>query len=808
MGSYGYFDDKTREYVITNPLTPVKWINYIGTLKFGGFVDHTGGALLCKGDPAENRLTKYIQQMPSGEFKGTSLYLRVAKEKGFQLLSPLFVPGLETLDRYECRVGLGYSRFITEVAGIRTECLVFVPQGKACEVRQITVTNVSQQSVNIDAIPVVEYSHMRSYMQLTNADWVPQTMVSHMHEEKQGKKIILQYPFMYRDTKVNYFTSSWAVSSFETDRKNFLGNNEYGTWANPLALQQSELGNYVAKRGDNICALLHHLGTLKSGESQSFVTLLGQEASLEIALPLIEKFRKTQEVDKAFAELGQFWDEYLEKQQVKTPSESLNHMVNVHNARQCYITKNWSRYLSYYQLGLGARGIGFRDSAQDVLGVLPSAAGEGKELINQLLRIQSPEGWAWHQVNPLTGIASSGESEEYSKGQMHFYGDDHLWIILSVCEYIKESGDFAYLDEKLSYYNPQSPQTPTQYGTVFEHLQLALKFTREHSGKNGLPLLYYADWNDTVNLPLGSESLHVANLYGWGLKELIALCKHLDKKELIKQYQTDWDSMSATVNAAAWDGEWWIRYIDEKGQPLGSHKNDVCRIYCNGQSWPVLSGFASGERAVKGLESLHSLLNTQYGIKIASPGYNGMVEGVGGIATYPPGAKENCGIFLHTNPWVMIANCMLGNGERAFEYYQQINPADKNEIIDLYEIEPYAYAQNILADEHPQFGLGRNSWLSGTASWSYQAATKWILGLRPEYGGLRIDPCIPKAWKEFSIKRVWRGAEYHIHVRNPHNVNKGVREIILNGNKIEHSQLPLLPVLKAGTTCQVEVILG
>ncbi|MCJ7532289.1 MAG: hypothetical protein MUO64_14825 [Anaerolineales bacterium] len=787
--NYGTFDNKNREYVITNPHTPVKWINYIGTREFGGFVDHTGGALICKGDPTYNRITKYIQQMPASDFKGETLYLRLHTANGYRIFSPFFVPTLDPLDRFECHVGLGYTRLISEYLGLRTDVIIFVPLGDHREVRDVKITNISDTPLKVDAIPVVEYTHPNALMQFTNADWVPQTMQSQAVDDG-GFKILVQFPFMNRDTKINYLTSNLPASSFETDRKTFLGNNEYGTFRTPLSLLQPELTNSEALRGDNIATLLHQLGTLQPGENRRLILQLGQDSSVEAAHMGIEKYRQTQAVDAALEEIHTFWDNYLAALQVETPDESMNNMLNIYNPHQCYVTKTWSRYLSYYQLGLGSRGIGFRDSSQDVLAVLASIPGEGKELICTLLSFQKCNGSAMHQFNPLTLEGSVGDSIEM-EDRPHYYSDDHLWAILAATAYIKETGDLDLLNKIIPFYEKDKQGNPLEAGSVVEHLKRGLAFTRHDTGQHGLPLLGFADWNDTVNLPTGAESLFTANLYGKALCELIELLEYLDDTCAANEYRSAYEEMKSRVESVAWDGEWYLRYFDVEGNPLGCSKNTYGQIYLNGQSWPVISGFSSSERGRQAMDSVYKRLNTRYGIKLNIPGFNGYDPKFGGVTTFPPGAKENGGIFLHPNPWAMIAEAILGNGERAYEYYAQINPITKNDIIEVYECEPYAYAQNILGDEHPQFGLGRNSWLSGTASWCYQAATQWILGIRPEYNGLRIDPCIPSTWSGFSAKRRFRGRIIRITVHNPQGVCKGVVKMTLDGNDIPGNLVPM-----------------
>ena len=573
---YGYFDDRNREYVITNPKTPVKWINYVGSLAFGGIVDHTGGALICKGDPALNRITKYIPQQPASEFKGTTLYLRFKHGGGYKVFSPYFVPTLDPYELYECHIGLGYTRIISEFYGIRTEVTIFVPLEDSRVIRDIQITNTSDQPLEVDAIPVVEYTHPDALKQFTNADWVPQTMQSKAYRDEKGMVILTQYPFMLKETWINYFTSNRPVSSFESDRRRFLGDNEYGIWANPLSLQEEELSDYEALRGDNIAALLHHLGTIQPGETTRLITQLGQDESVEKALPLINRYRDAEQVERAFEEMATFWNAYLSRLQVETPDADMNSLLNIHNPRQCHTTKNWSRYLSLYQLGLGARGIGFRDSSQDVIGILVSMPEEGKELIKKLLHVQKRDGSAMHQFNPLTMVANEGDSREVEDAPK-YYGDDHLWIVLAITAYLKETGDLASLDEAIPYYEKDKKGHPLESGTVLDHMHRAIEFTQSNVGAHGLPLLGFADWNDTVNLRTGAESLFVANLYGKALLEMIELAQHLGDAEVVAQYTTYYETMKQRVNEHAWDGEWFVRYFDADGSPIGSRSNDKAK---------------------------------------------------------------------------------------------------------------------------------------------------------------------------------------------------------------------------------------
>ncbi|PWI33415.1 glycosyl transferase [Vibrio albus] len=801
---FGYFDDINKEYIATTPCTPIKWCNYIGTLGFGGIVDSNGGVLLCKGDPALNRITKYITQLPNSDFKGSTLYLKVRDKKGnVEIFSPFYTPTLKPLDKFENHTGLSYTKIVSEAFGVRCEVTFFIPKNDQILLQDIKITNISDRELHVDVVPVYEFSHFDALKQLVNADWVPQTMTLKAHQQKSGHIVLEQYAFMKRDNAVNLMTADRASTSFDGDRQKFLGNMGYGSWSEPEALKKDELCNSECLRGDNIGALNLRIGWLAEGQTERTVVQLSQMASLEEAEPQLEKYRDHNNVDVAFSELAEFWDDYLSTITVATPDAAMNTMLNIHNPRQCHTTKNWSRYLSLYQLGFGARGIGFRDSAQDILGVIAHMPEDAREFIERLLSVQNTNGSAMHQFFPSTMEANAGDSRE-EEDRPDYYGDDHLWIIYAVTQYVKETGNKSFLDKKIPFYQKDKNGEPIEKASVWEHLCRGIEFTRTNIGKHGLPLLGFADWNDTVNLPTGSESMMVANMYGKALLDMLDLCKLRGDEQLSEYFKSHYDDMKSNVQAHGWDGEWFIRYFDESGQPIGSHSNERGQIYTNGQSWPVLSGFASEEQSKKALNSVYSKLNTDNGIKLSTPGYDGFNPSLGGVSTYPPGAKENGGIFLHSNPWVMIAETKVGNGDRAYEYYLQINPASKNHNIDTFESEPYCYPQNILGDEHKQFGLGRNAWLSGTSSWTYIAGTQWILGIRPEIDGLLIDPCIPHNWPGFKVCRQFRGATYHINVRNPNNVCKGVVDMRINGEFIEGNKVP---VFNSGEY-NIEVTLG
>lgn len=794
--NYGYFDHSKREYVITNPKTPVKWINYIGTLSFGGFIDATGGSLLCKDDPSYNRIINYDYQKPLYEFNGETMYIRLKLNNNITIFSPFYVPTLESYEFYECRVGTGYSKYTSIFYGIKTEVLVFIPLKGNREIREITITNLNKEAAEIDVIPVASYTHFDALKQLTNLDWVPQTMMSKAYYVDKHC-ILTQFAYMNKDSKVNYLTTNHEVTSFESDREKFLGDSGYGTYKNPKSLLNYELSSYEAKRGNNIGALMNHMGTLKSGEKTSLIIELGQCQNIKDEENSILEYFKEEKVHEAFHELICFWNSYLNKLQVKTPDSSMNSMINIYNPRQCYITKNFSRYLSLYQTGYGERGIGIRDLSQDLMGILPSASAEVKESLKTLLTYQLNEGFSMHEYNPFTRKGSIGDSKERDD-RPHYYSDDHLFIILSLLEYLKETGDLNFLKEDLPFYDKDT-------GSVLCHIEKALDFSSRDLGSHGLSLLGFADWNDTVNLEKGAESVFTTMLFGTVLKECIPLMKLINREDLEEKYIIIYENLKASVEKYCYDGKWFIRYFDSNKKPLGSHINEEGKIYVNSQSFAVISGLCQRELCETALDSVNKLLYTKNGIKSSVPSFHGYNKDKGGITTYPPGAKENGGIFLHTNPWVIIAETMLGHGDRAFMYYSAINPASKNDKILEYECEPYCYAQNILGDEHPQFGLGRNSWLSGTASWSYQAAVKYILGIRPSLEGLVIDPCVPHDFNEFTVERHIRNCSYEIKIYNPEGVEKGIKEVFVDHKTFNKN---VIPYFNDNMKHQVKIIMG
>ncbi|HTY12611.1 MAG TPA: glycosyl transferase [Candidatus Omnitrophota bacterium] len=788
---YGYFDLANNEYVVTRPDTPTPWINYIGGGKYGGIVSNTGGGYSFDHDPKNKRILRYRYNAIPYDQPGRYVYIRDEKTKKYW--SATWSPTYHKADKYECRHGMAYTSIATSYEKIKSEITYFVPDNnQSMELWSLKLKNESKHKRKLKLFSYAEFSFYDSMKDQTNVDWCQQ-----INQATFEHQAIFWSAFM-KTMGYTWFASSAPVHSFETDREKFVGNNR--TLANPLVVEKGTCSNSKALRGNGVGGLCVEV-ELAPGEEKEIVFMLGSIDQPQNALPLIKKYRNLNHVASALAELKKQMKDYISKFEVKTPDPDMNVMVNTWNQYQCKCTFNWSRFVSLYQLGVN-RGMGFRDTAQDTLGVMHTIPNEAKHTILKLLRIQYKEGYAAHQFYPLTGEIDVGDAAEGTKKAAKWYSDDHLWIVLAVCAYIKETGDFDFLKEKVHYVN--SGDAP-----VLEHLEAAIEYSVTHIGKHGLCLLGWADWDDTLNLDTGkgqAESVWSTMLLGVALNEMIDLCRALKKDKMADKYSATHKKFAKVMNSASgWDGEWYLRAYTDEGKKVGTRHNEKAKIYLLVQSWAVMSGFAADKRAKKALDSAHKYLNTKYGLVLMWPAYDHFDWRIGGTTTYPPGAKENGGIFLQTNPWQMIAQAMHGDGERAYQYYRQILPSSKNDIADLYEVEPYVYCQNILGKEHPQFGLGRNSWLTGTAAWTMLAASQYILGIRPDYNGLVVDPCIPSKWKGFEVKRVFRGDTYYITVRNPKGAEKGIFSLSVDGKRINGN---IIPAFNDGKDHHVEVLMG
>ncbi|MFB6163082.1 MAG: GH36-type glycosyl hydrolase domain-containing protein, partial [Halococcoides sp.] len=768
--SYGYYDDTTREYVVTDPETPRPWTNYLGEGVYGGIVTNTGGGYSFHQDPRNQRVTRYRYNSIPRDQPGRYVYLRDADSGEFW--SPTYQPVKRDLDDYECRHGPGYTTIEGAYDGITGEMTYFVPPGERCEVWSLEVTNESDRTRTLETYSYVEFSFPDAYMDQTNLDWTGQIMQA----EADPNRITMVSSAM----EIDYVhATSGDPVGFDTDREAFVGT--YDGLENPEVVVDGEPTGSVSTHGNVIGSFTHEL-TLEPGESERIIYLTAPEADDRV----IDEYTDPDAVDRAFEDLAADWDDYLSTMTVDTPDEKLNAMLNVWNPIQCRSTLYWSRSASLYQAGLG-RGMGTRDSGQDTLSIVHAVPDQVRETLEMLWGLQFADGHTWHQVYPLSGEGDVGiANEEPEKPQ--WFSDDHLWLVLGTVQYVKETGDTEFLDREIDFED-------TDPAPVLEHIRRALQFTDKHRGTEGLPRLGYSDWNDTLNADHGSgkaASVMTGALYCRALDQAADLFEFLGDDDQAAAYRDDRDSMADLIDEVAWDGDHYIRGYDDEGRPIGASDNEFNQITLNAQTWSILGGIADDSRGEQALSAAHDRLNTEYGFALIDPPYDveGTLDRIGGTTTYPPGAKENGGIFCHAHTWSIVAAAMLGDGERAHQYYRQLNPLEHEDIAEKRLTEPYVFSQNVLGPEHPDFGEASNSWLTGTASWAYVAGTQYLIGVRPTFDGLVIDPTIPSEWDEFEVRREFRGATYEITVENPESVESGVAEIEVDGERIDDEVVP------------------
>lgn len=773
--TYGRFDSQAREFVITRPDTPTPWINYLGDQTYGGIISNTGGGYSFDGDPKYRRLLRYRYNSLPADRPGRYLYI---VDEDNPAWSPTWAPVCAPLDSYECRHGLGYTVISGTRNGVSASGTFFVPPGARLEIWSWSISHSRPHPVRIRTFCYAEFCPYDADNDLTNLDWTQQTA--------QGwvKGDTLYYTTHMRTAGCTFLHASPTPSGFDCDREAFIGRSR--SEKDPIVVERGQASGSLAHRGNGIGSFSHEF-VINPGESVRLIFIMGIAGDEADVPQQIEPYLDPGRVDAAFAGLKTQWEARLATLSARSPDPLLDEMVNTWNPYQCMTTFHWARFVSLYECGI-RRGIGFRDSCQDTLGVAHMAASAVRDRLLRLLANQFGRGDAYHQYFPFTG-----------EGDKTGYSDDHLWAVLAVTQYVKESGDLAILDEPAAYADGGN-------APVYEHLCRAVDFSLTNTGPHGVPCLGFADWNDALNLPSGpdpAESVFVGFLLCKALREMARLAAYLGRPADAGQFERKYHEMAARLNRAAWDGDWYLTAWKGDGSPVGSSRNSEGRIYLYPQSWAVISGVANEERGKRCMAAALQHLDTPMGVMLMGPPYQNYDPSIGGCTTYPPGAKENGGIFVHTNPWAIIAQTMLGDGETAFRLYRQIAPPVHLADADRFEVEPYVFCQNILGRPHPLFGLGRNSWLTGTASWAYVAATQHILGIQPDYDGLIMSPCVPRHWEEFRVQRVFRGARYDIHVQNPERVSCGVREIRLNGCPVDR-----LPVLAEGEAQRVTVVMG
>jgi cellobiose phosphorylase len=787
--AYGYFDEAAREYVITRPDTPTPWLNYIGEGRYGGIVSNTGGGFSFDRDPRNRRVSRYRYNGIPVDQPGRYVYLR-DQETG-DYWSPTASPTKTPLDAYECRHGTAYTRISSSYRGIDAEMLYFVPLSSVdepapCELWVLKVRNTGSTPRRLRSFSYFEYSLYDAHNDTTNLDWAQHIQYS-VCEDGVIRVLTKFNPLVY------FFGSSQKPAGYTCVREDFVGRGR--DLADPIVVETGNPTNAPAPRGNSVGSLCHDI-ELAPGEERQLVYIAGCTVRPAEVGRVVKRFSDPDEVAAALDALREDWAAYLARFTVETPDADTNAMLNFWNQVQCRTTLYWSRFVSGYETGLG-RGMGTRDSGQDTLGTMHTVPDHARRMLTRIWEMQFADGHTHHQFFPLTGEGGPGLAAEFP-GWPQWFSDDHLWLIISVCAYLRETGDFAYLEQKVPYVDHVEE-------TVWEHMLRAVDFTLNHLGPHGLPRAGFSDWNDTMNVDHGSgkaESVWTAMQFCRALLDLAELCGVIDRPAEARRFAGIHAAMVKAINDHAWDGAWYARAFDDDGLPLGVSGAEHQAIDLIPQSWCVLGEAAPPERAALAMASAEEKLNTKFGLALMAPPYNGADDRVRGTSTYVPGAKENGGIFCHANTWSIVAAAMLGDGDTAYRYYRQILPLARTDS-DVYMAEPYTYCQNICGPTHPSFGLARNAWLTGTASWTYVAATQWILGIRPTYAGLRVAPVMPSSWQGYTAHREFRGAAYEISVRREGPGN--AVSLVVDGKPVEGDVVPL--PAPGTATVKVEVVL-
>ena len=791
---YGYFNDDNKEYVITQPDTPLPWMNYLGCEDFFGLISNTAGGYTFYRDATLRRLTRYRYNNVPLDFGGRYIYIRENSSGDFW--SPTWQPVRKKLDKYECRHGLGYTIISSSYKGFEVNIRFFIPLQKNLEIWQVTLKNTRNDPYEFSLFSCIEFCLWNAEDDTTNF----QRNLSTGEVEIEDNTIYHKTEYRERRNHFTYFTCSEEPIGFDTQREVFLG--AYRSWEQPIVVENGISFNSIAHGWFPIGS--HHLKLkLNPGESHTIIFLLGyhenteeqkfdppnsQKINKKIVKEISSYFINTKNVESAFKDLCKYWEKILASLQVQTPDIHTNRMVNIWNPYQCMVTHNLSRSASFYESGI-SRGIGFRDANQDLLGSVHMVPQRAQRRILDLAAIQFQNGATYHQFQPLTKRGNDKVGSNFN--------DDPLWLIISVSAYIKETGDWGILDEPVAFNNQPGTERP-----LIEHLERSCQYIIERFGPHGLPLIGRADWNDCLNLNAFStdpdqsfqtttnrdgtvaESVFIAALFVLATKEYSKMLNYLKLDAKARFYEQWAKKMESTVLEHGWDGSWFLRAYDAQGNKIGSNGCLEGKIFIEPQGFCTLAGIGNENGfADSALNSVRECLATTHGILLFQPAFSRYYLNLGEISSYPPGYKENASIFCHTNPWIIIAETIRGNGDQAFEYYSLINPSVREEISEIHRCEPYCYAQMIAGQDSPTFGEAKNSWLTGTSSWNYVAITQWILGIRPTFDGLKIAPVIPKNWDGFKVKRNFRGIIYHISV-NRKGLGNNVK-LTVEGRKIE-----------------------
>jgi N,N'-diacetylchitobiose phosphorylase len=796
---YGYFDDVNREYVIDRCDVPVSWTNYIGVKDLCTVISHNAGGYSFYKTAEHHRITRFRQNGVPLDRPGHYVYIRDDETGEYWSISWQPVGKDLTKAKYECRHGLSYSKYRCEYQGIQAEQTLFIPILDDVELWDVKLKNTSGKPRKLSIFSYCEFSY--HHIEIDNQN-LQMSLYASGSSYADG---IIEYDFFYEPWTFHYFASNFQPDSYDCLRDRFLGN--YRTETNPIAVEIGACGN-TSELGGNHCGSLHKRLILKAGEVSRILFMLGVGNRAQ-GKEIQKKYSNLKNVDQAFADLKTYWQKKLEVFQCKTPNKGLDTMINTWTLLQAETCVVWSRFASFIEVG-GRTGLGYRDTSQDVMAVPHTNPDKCRERMEELLHGQVSRGYGLHLFDPevfrpqeqklpgvkLPTVVPTPSAADIIHGMEDVCSDDALWIIASVCEYVMETGDVAFFDRII-------PFADKGEGTVYEHLKRSLDFSAEQVGSNGICLGLRADWNDCLNLG-GGQSAMASFMHYWALKYFVEAAQYLNRPDDVKIYSEMAEKVQTACEKELWDGEWYARGVTRAGIKIGVKDNEEGKVFLESNSWAAYSEAASPERAQKALDAIHKYLASPYGIHLNWPSYTKPNDDIGYVTRVYRGIKENGAIFSHPNPWAMIAECKLGRGNLAMKLFNDLLPYNQNDMIEIREAEPYSYCQFIMGKDHTAYGRARHPWLTGSAGWNYIAATKWILGIRPSYKGLLIDPCIPSEWKEFEVVRKWRDAIFIIKVNNPKAVQKGIKSFTLNG---EITSCPI-PPQKTGTVNEVIVTMG
>jgi N,N'-diacetylchitobiose phosphorylase len=775
---YGYFDNNEREYVIEKVDLPTSWTNYLGVKDMCAVINHTAGGYIFYKSPEYHRITRFRSNSVPMDRPGHYVYIRDDENEDYFSIS--WQPVGKSLKdaKYECRHGLSYTKYLCEYQDIKAEQTLFIPIDDPVELWDVKITNTGNSTRSLSVFSYCEFSY--HHIDMDNRNF----QMSNYAAGSSYEDGIIEHDLFYEEFGYQYFTSNVSPDSFDCLRDKFIG--LYRTENNPIAVERGICGGTFEK-GNNHCGSLHKKIVLKPGEEARIVFMLG-EGNREAGKKIQQKYSDLSIVDTSFVQLAEFWKTKLSKLQINTPNEGMNTLINTWTLYQAEINVMFSRFASFIEVG-GRTGLGYRDTAQDAMTVPHSNPEKCRQRIVELLRALVSEGYGLHlfqpewfepdnEVKPFKSptVIPSPNKANMIHGLDDACSDDALWLVSTIVEYVKETGEFSFLDEIITYADQGS-------GSVYEHMMKILDFSAKQVGKTGICKGLRADWNDCLNLG-GGESALVSFLHYWALDNFLEVARYLGRNEDVVKYTKIKETVKKVCDNELWDKEWFIRGITKNGKKIGTSEDKEGKIHLESNAWAVLSGVAADEKGKTAMDSIDRYLYTPYGIMLNGPSYTVPDEDIGFVTRVYPGLKENGAIFSHPNPWAWAAECILGRGDRAMKYYDALSPYNQNDLIEIREAEPYSYCQFIMGRDHTAHGRARHPFMTGTGGWAYFSATRYMLGIRPEFDYLLIDPCIPSDWKCFHADREWRGAVYHITVQNPDGVMKGVNSIKLNGTSV------------------------